>query len=75
MSLNRRLYAWILGGNGVWQSLVSSNGIQYFDMFGKALMVDAMKALFRRQNTAGNICCLHFHHLPKKLVLKQDGMR
>ena len=72
MSLNRRLYAWILGSNGAGLSKMSGStseddGNQYFEMFGKKLVVDGMKDLFRQQSWPGkaerylcmhlNLCC------------------
>jgi hypothetical protein len=59
MSLNRRLYAWILGVNSAGLSQMSGStsdddGNQYFEMFGKRLVVEGMTALFRQQSGPGN---------------------
>ena len=56
MSLNRRLYAWILGLNGAKLSGSTSeeDTNQYFEMFGKKLVVEGMKSLFRQESGPGN---------------------
>lgn len=80
MSLNRRLYSWILGVNSsglsrITGSLSEDDGNQYFETFGKRLVVQGMKALFRQQSGFGkgdsdNVCIIKQIGPSSTVVLK-----
>ena len=55
MSLNRRLYAWILGANGEGSSghtrsdsVSEEDNVKYFEIYGKTLVVKGLRTLFRQ---------------------------